>query len=77
MGHVCFVNHKKKYIINGDVLFNLGIGRTDLPGCNQNDLIDSIKNKLFILPDDYVVYCGHGEETTIGFEKKNNPFIKP
>ncbi len=75
-GHVCFVNHKNKIIINGDVLFQLSIGRTDLPGCNHSDLIRSIKTKLFSLCEDYVVYCGHGPETNIGFEKKNNPFLK-
>jgi len=75
-GHVCFVHHKTKSIINGDVLFQLSIGRTDLPGCNHSDLINSIEKKLFTLPDDYTVYSGHGSETNIGFEKQNNPFLK-
>ena len=60
----------------GDVLFKMGIGRTDLPMCNHNDLINSIKNKLFTLDDKIEVFCGHGENTTIGFEKDNNPFFK-
>ncbi len=75
-GHVVFVNEKQKIIINGDVLFRESIGRTDFPNCNHNDLISSIKNKLFVLDDDYTVYTGHGEETTIGYEKENNPFVR-
>lgn len=74
-GHVVFVNHKQRFIINGDVLFRGSIGRTDLPGGNHHTLIDSIKTKLFILPDDYVVHTGHGPTTTIGYEKKYNPFL--
>ena len=54
----------------------MSIGRTDLPLCNHDDLINSIKNKLFILDDDIEVFCGHGDNTTIGFEKQNNPFVK-
>lgn len=60
----------------GDVLFNLGIGRTDLWGGDYNTLIDSIKNKLFSLPEKTVIYPGHGDKSTIGFEKLNNPFLK-
>lgn len=63
------------YIVSGDVLFNGGIGRTDLPGSNHPDLITSITEKLFKLPDDTVVYPGHGEPTTIGNEKQTNPFF--
>ena len=63
------------YIVSGDVLFNGGIGRTDLPGSNHPDLITSITEKLFKLPDDTVVYPGHGEPTTIGDEKLTNPFF--
>ncbi|MCC7331124.1 MAG: MBL fold metallo-hydrolase [Flavobacteriales bacterium] len=74
-GHVVFINHKQKFIINGDVLFRGSIGRTDLPGGNHNTLIESIKNKLFCLPDDYEVHTGHGPTTTIGNEKKYNPFL--
>ena len=54
----------------------MSIGRTDLPMCSHSDLISSIKTKLFILDDDIEVFCGHGENTTIGFEKKNNPFLQ-
>jgi glyoxylase-like metal-dependent hydrolase (beta-lactamase superfamily II) len=75
-GHVAFICHKQKFVINGDVLFYESIGRTDLPGGDYNTLINSIQNKLYILPDDYVVYCGHGPVTTIGHEKLHNPFVK-
>jgi glyoxylase-like metal-dependent hydrolase (beta-lactamase superfamily II) len=74
-GHVAFVCHPQKFTVSGDVLFRQSIGRTDFPGCNHQDLIDSIKNKMFTLGDDYVVHCGHGPETTIGYEKKHNPFL--
>jgi glyoxylase-like metal-dependent hydrolase (beta-lactamase superfamily II) len=73
-GHVAFYSKENKIIIAGDVLFRSSIGRTDLPGGNFDTLISSIHQKLFTLPDDVVVYPGHGPETTIGFEKKNNPF---
>jgi hydroxyacylglutathione hydrolase len=56
------------------VLFKNSIGRTDLPGGNFDTLINSIHEKLFTLPDDVVVYAGHGPKTTIGFEKATNPF---
>ncbi|HEV8079903.1 MAG TPA: MBL fold metallo-hydrolase [Chitinophagaceae bacterium] len=74
-GSICFYSKAQKFIIGGDVLFNGSIGRTDLPGGNYNTLIQSIKEKLFVLPDDVVVYNGHGPETTIGNEKKFNPFV--
>jgi glyoxylase-like metal-dependent hydrolase (beta-lactamase superfamily II) len=73
-GHVAFYNEKSKVLIGGDVLFYNSIGRTDLPGGNFETLISSIHNKLFTLPDDVTVYPGHGPETTIGFEKRTNPF---
>ena len=74
-GSICFYCKEQKFIISGDVLFNMGIGRTDLPSGNHEDLIKSIKEKLFKLPDDVKVYSGHGVETSIGYEKKNNPFL--
>ena len=63
------------FIISGDVLFQHSIGRTDLPGGNFPQLINAIKNKLMTLPDDTIVYPGHGFETTINEEKKHNPYI--
>lgn len=74
-GSVCFVNHKEKYVVSGDVLFRDSIGRTDLPTGNFDVLYQSIVTKLFSLPDDYTVYPGHGPETNIGYEKLNNPFL--
>lgn len=73
-GHVAFYSEKNGVLIGGDVLFYNSIGRTDLPGGNHEQLIDSIHTKLFTLPDAVKVYPGHGPETTIGFEKKTNPF---
>lgn len=74
-GHVAFICHAQKFIIGGDVLFQGSIGRTDLPGGSLEILMESIKNKFLTLADDYVVYSGHGNETTIGRERKTNPFI--
>ena len=74
-GHVCFYCPRQGFVIGGDVLFKQSIGRTDLPFGNASQLIDSIKSKLFPLPDDTVVYSGHGPATTIGHEKKYNPFV--
>jgi glyoxylase-like metal-dependent hydrolase (beta-lactamase superfamily II) len=64
-----------KYLISGDTLFEQSIGRTDLPGGNHTAIINSIKNKLFCLADDVLVYPGHGPTTSIGLEKVNNHFI--
>jgi glyoxylase-like metal-dependent hydrolase (beta-lactamase superfamily II) len=74
-GSVCFINHAQQFVITGDVLFNESIGRTDLPTGNFNLLFDSITKKLFTLADAYIVYPGHGPETSIGHEKENNPFL--
>jgi len=63
-------------LFSGDTLFNCGIGRTDFPGCSYEELENSIKTKLYTLPDDTIVYPGHGPETTIGQEKRGNPFIR-
>lgn len=75
-GHVAFHCEKQHFIISGDVLFEGSIGRTDLYKGNHEQLLESIRKKLFVLNDDTKVFCGHGNETTIGFEKKNNPFFK-
>jgi hydroxyacylglutathione hydrolase len=74
-GSITFYNKEQKFIICGDVLFNGSIGRTDLPGGNHGDLIRSIKQNLFPLGDEVKVYNGHGEPTTIGFERRHNPFL--
>lgn len=74
-GSICFYCSEQKLLIGGDVLFYESIGRTDLPSGNHEDLIRSIKQKLFALPGDVKVYSGHGIETTIGHEKTNNPFL--
>jgi hydroxyacylglutathione hydrolase len=75
-GHVCFYSRAGGFVFTGDVLFRDTIGRTDLPTGNFNLLMESIREKLFTLPDETVVYPGHGPETTIGYEKLNNPFIR-
>ncbi len=73
-GHVAFYHEESLSLLSGDVLFYNSIGRTDLPGGNGSVLIESIHNKLFTLPDDVTVYPGHGPTTSIGFEKRTNPF---
>ena len=75
-GSVSFYHRESKQLIAGDVLFQGSIGRTDLPGGDFNTLISSIKNKLFPLGEDVVVYSGHGPSTTIGNEQKLNPFLQ-
>jgi len=74
-GHLCFYCAAQNFLIGGDVLFYNSIGRTDLPLGNHATLIESIKTKLFVLPDETIVYSGHGPETTIGREKKHNPYL--
>lgn len=74
-GSLVFYNEKENVAIVGDVLFNGSIGRTDLAGGDFDLLIDGIRSKLFLLPDETVVYPGHGSETTIGKEKRHNPFV--
>jgi len=75
-GHVCFYNRAGKFLIGGDVLFNGSVGRTDLPGGDFATLEQSIKTRLYTLPEDVIVYPGHGDSTTIGDEIKTNPFVK-
>lgn len=72
---ICFYCEKQKILIGGDVLFRESIGRTDLPGGDHETLLKSIREKLFVLPDDVVVYPGHGMPTTIGYEKTHNLFL--
>lgn len=73
-GHVAFYHEDQKLILSGDVLFEGSVGRTDLPGGDFTTLINSIHKKLFTLPDDVLVYCGHGGTTSLGEEKITNPF---
>jgi hydroxyacylglutathione hydrolase len=74
-GHICFYSAAQGFVIGGDVLFRESIGRTDLPGGDHATLINSIQTQLFTLPNDTVVYSGHGPTTTIGHEKLHNPFL--
>ena len=75
-GSVSFYSEKNNYLIAGDVLFHESIGRTDLPRGDFNTLMLSIRDKLLTLPDDVIVYPGHGPTTTIGHERNHNPFIR-
>ena len=75
-GHICLVNYEENIILSADVLFNLSIGRTDLPMGDHKTLLKSIKEKLLVLDDKMKVYPGHGPFTSIGFERQNNPFIQ-
>jgi hydroxyacylglutathione hydrolase len=75
-GHVCFYEPAEGAVFDGDVLFYRGIGRTDLPGGSWQQLMDSIQRVLFTLPDETVVYSGHGPATTIGEEKRLNPWLR-
>lgn len=74
-GHVSFFHPSSKKLFSGDVLFDGSIGRTDLPGGNYETLMESIVNKLLPMADEVLVHCGHGPETTIGKERRRNPFI--
>lgn len=74
-GSIALYCPKDKFLIAGDILFAGSIGRTDLPGGNHEQLLTGIKNKLFTLPEETVVYPGHGPSTTIGREKRSNPFF--
>lgn len=73
-GHIALYNREASVCISGDVLFNRSIGRTDLPGGDYETLIKSIKTKIFTLPENTKIFPGHGPETTVGEEKKYNPF---
>lgn len=73
-GSLSFYSSKDGFVISGDVLFLNSVGRTDLPLCNANDLLQSIKTKLYTLPNETVVFSGHGLKTTIGYEKQTNPY---
>jgi hydroxyacylglutathione hydrolase len=75
-GSVSFYYEPGGFIIGGDVLFNGSIGRTDLPGSDPDTLLESIRREFFSLPDETKVYPGHGPATTVGHEKKHNPFLR-
>ncbi len=75
-GSLSFYAAKDKFVISGDALFKNSVGRSDLPGGNHAQLIKSIKENLLSLPEDTVVYSGHGPQTTIGAEKLNNPYLQ-
>jgi glyoxylase-like metal-dependent hydrolase (beta-lactamase superfamily II) len=74
-GHIAFVNHAQKFVIGGDVLFRGSIGRYDFPLSSYTDLMNSIQTKLMTLDDDYKVYPGHNDPTTIGQERRTNPYL--
>jgi len=72
-GSICLL--VEKFLISGDTLFEQSIGRTDFPGGSHKQIIQSIRQKLFVLPDDTIVFPGHGPRSSIGMEKRNNPFV--
>lgn len=74
-GSLCFYSEKEGFLIGGDVLFFQSIGRTDLPGGNHKQLLESIQTRLMVLPNSTKVYSGHGQPTSIGYERINNPFF--
>jgi hydroxyacylglutathione hydrolase len=74
-GHVIFYCPTEKITFTGDVIFKNSIGRTDLPGGSYNQLIDSIHQQVLVLPDDVRLLSGHGPDTKVGAEKRNNPFL--
>ena len=74
-GGVCFYFEPEKVLFSGDTLFFESVGRTDMPTGNAHLLIESIQKRLMVLPDETAVYSGHGAPTSIGYEKRNNPYI--
>jgi hydroxyacylglutathione hydrolase len=74
-GHIVLVEHDERTVFTGDCLFSGTIGRTDLPGGDHAQLIDSITKNVLSLDDEFVAACGHGPDTTVGFERENNPFL--
>lgn len=75
LGHIVLVEQNERAVFTGDCLFSGTVGRTDLPGGNHLQLIDSINRNILSLDDDFTAYCGHGPETTVGCEKASNPFL--
>ena len=74
-GGCCYYFEKEGVLFSGDTLFYGSVGRTDFPNGSFSDLIDGIKKKIMVLPDDTLVYCGHGPKTQIASERKNNPYF--
>jgi hydroxyacylglutathione hydrolase len=74
-GSVTLISHKHKLAFVGDVIFNRGIGRTDLPGGSHEQLLDTIRREILTLPDEYRLFPGHGPPTTVGEERRANPFL--
>ncbi len=74
-GHVCFHLPEYRVVFGGDLLFQEGVGRTDLPGGNYQKMMESIKNEILVLPEETQVFPGHGQATTVADEKRANPFI--
>jgi len=75
LGHVVLVAHEERTVFTGDCLFSGTIGRTDLPGGNYEQLIESIMTNVLSLDDDFTICCGHGPDTTVGRERTSNPFL--
>ncbi len=75
LGGVCFYFKQLPALFAGDTLFSGSIGRTDLPGGNMEAILNSIRNKILVLPDSLKIYCGHGPATTAGSERVNNPYL--
>ncbi len=74
-GAVCFLFDRLNALFSGDTIFQSSVGRTDLPGGSQASLMDSIRNRIFTLPESLEIFPGHGHSTTVGFEKENNPYV--
>lgn len=75
-GHIALYHRAGAFVVSGDVLFKQSIGRSDLPGGDLDTLLRSIKQRLLSLDDNVVVHCGHGPDTTIGAERRANPFLR-
>ena len=75
-GHICFYSKKYNFIISGDVIFQMSIGRTDLPFGDFDTLIKSITEKIFPLPGQTQIHCGHGPSTVLNYEREHNPFLQ-
>ena len=75
-GHICFYSKQHNFIISGDVIFQMSIGRTDLPFGDYDTLINSITKKIFPLPGQTQIHCGHGPSTVLNYEREHNPFLQ-